>query len=69
MGDVNVPMIIIADDNDANDIGEAAPTKIKKYSSKGANSYGSKASKPPRSNVNSTSASEKKRKSIYWEAR
>jgi len=47
-GDVNVPMNITVDDDDANDVEEVAPTEMKKGSSKEANSSGSKATKPPR---------------------
>ena len=64
-GDVNVPMNITVDD--ANDVEEVAPAKMKKGSSKEANSSGSKATKPPRPNICSTSTLGKKRKSIYWD--
>ena len=62
----NAPMNIIVDDDDADDIEEVAPTKTKKRSSNEANSTRSKASKPPIPNVSTSSASGKKRKSIFW---
>jgi len=41
-GDVNIPMNITVDDDDADDVEEVALAKMKKGSSKEANSSGSK---------------------------
>lgn len=61
MGDVNVPMNIVVDDDDTDNIEEVSPTKTQKRSSREVKTSRGKASKPPMPNVSDSSAFGKKR--------